>query len=66
MNVVINGDPTTFDGSVAELVRERFGDGSPTGIAIAVNDEVVARSRWDTCRLLSGDRVEIVTAVQGG
>lgn len=36
------------------------------GIAIAVNDAVVSRSRWLVHELHDGDRIEIVRAVQGG
>jgi sulfur carrier protein len=37
-----------------------------TGVAVAVNDEVVSRSAWESTRLSDGDRVEVLTAVQGG
>jgi len=37
-----------------------------SGIAVAVNDEVVRRSAWNDTILAEGDRVEIVTARQGG
>jgi sulfur carrier protein len=36
------------------------------GVAAAVNGEVVPRRFWDGTRLRDGDRVEVVTAVQGG
>ena len=36
------------------------------GIAVAVNGEVVPRSAWSTTRLHPGDRVEVLTAAQGG
>ena len=36
------------------------------GIAIAVNDAVISRSRWQEHELRDGDRIEIVRAVQGG
>jgi sulfur carrier protein len=36
------------------------------GIAVAVNDEVVPRAKWDTFELGDGDKVEIIHAVQGG
>jgi sulfur carrier protein len=36
------------------------------GIAIAVNDAVVSRSRWQEHILCEGDHIEIVRAVQGG
>ncbi len=37
-----------------------------TGIAAAVNGEVVRRSSWASTRLAAGDKVEVLTAVQGG
>lgn len=36
------------------------------GIAVAVNDEVVPRSEWDSTGFADGDRVDVLTAVQGG
>ena len=37
-----------------------------SGIAVAVNGEVVPRGSWPDTQLADGDRVEVVTAVQGG
>jgi sulfur carrier protein len=37
-----------------------------SGIAVAVNGEVVPRGSWPDTRLADGDRVEVVTAMQGG
>lgn len=37
-----------------------------SGVAVAVNDEVVSRGAWDTTALAEADRVEVLTAVQGG
>jgi sulfur carrier protein len=36
------------------------------GIAVALNGEVVPRSAWDATDLRPGDRVEVLTAAQGG
>ena len=36
------------------------------GIAVAVNDEVVRRANWQGVALAPGDRVEVITATQGG
>lgn len=36
------------------------------GIAVAVNDEVVARPDWPARRLLEHDRLTIIRATQGG
>jgi sulfur carrier protein len=40
--------------------------GVSTGLATAVNGEVVPRASWAATLLADGDRVEVVTAVQGG
>jgi sulfur carrier protein len=37
-----------------------------SGVAAALNEAVVPRSRWPETVLTDGDRVEILTAVQGG
>ncbi|MBV2355603.1 sulfur carrier protein ThiS [Streptomyces sp. J2-1] len=39
---------------------------APSGVAAAVNETVVPRSRWAGTALADGDRVEVLTAVQGG
>ena len=36
------------------------------GVAVAVNEEVVPRASWADVQLKEGDRVEVVTAKQGG
>jgi sulfur carrier protein len=37
-----------------------------TGVAAAVNGDVVRRAIWDATPLSDGDEVEVLTAVQGG
>ncbi|MEU2996629.1 sulfur carrier protein ThiS [Streptomyces sp. NPDC006995] len=37
-----------------------------SGVAAAVNESVVPRGRWAATTLGEGDRVEVLTAVQGG
>ena len=67
ITIELNGKPLALgERTVADLL-ERMGHGSDlAGIAVAVNDRVVARSEWVAHRLEDGDRVEIVGAVQGG
>lgn len=66
MEIVINGTPhevpdaTPLDRAVA-LISE-----SVTGIAVAVNGDVVSRMSWPQVRLAHGDQIEVLTAVQGG
>lgn len=66
MEVVVNGEPRDLpEGvSVAEVVASVTA--ARTGVAAAVNDEVVGRSAWESTTLEDGDRIEILTAVQGG
>ncbi|MGO4418342.1 sulfur carrier protein ThiS [Streptomyces sp. MCAF7] len=66
MTVSVNGEPrrlpggTTLDLLVAELTPAR------SGVAAAVNEQVVPRGQWPATPLGDGDRVEVLTAVQGG
>nr|WP_205864026.1 sulfur carrier protein ThiS [Planosporangium mesophilum] len=64
--MTVNGEHRTLSGptSVAELVSELTH--RQTGVAVAVNGEVVPRSTWAARALDPGDSVEILTAVQGG
>ncbi|SEG84362.1 sulfur carrier protein [Nonomuraea solani] len=66
MIVNINGAPhEVADGmTVAQAVRTLTA--ATTGVAVALNDEVVIRSAWETTALSDSDRVEVLTAVQGG
>jgi sulfur carrier protein len=66
LSIRVNGDPrdiapgTTLAEVVAELST------APSGIAAAVNEAVVPRGAWAGTPLAADDRVEILTAVQGG
>ncbi|GAA1643072.1 sulfur carrier protein ThiS [Nonomuraea sp. NPDC048882] len=66
MIVTINGSAhEVADGmTVAQAVQTLTT--ATTGVAVAVNDEVVTRSAWETTALGDSDRVEVLTAVQGG
>ncbi|MFF9728244.1 sulfur carrier protein ThiS [Streptomyces albidoflavus] len=64
--VFVNGERrelaagTTLEALVAELTS------APRGVAAAVNEAVVPRRAWTATVLGEGDRVEVLTAVQGG
>lgn len=66
MQITLNGRPrqATDDISLTELVHQV--SDRVTGIAVALNSEVVPRGSWDATVLSAGDRVDVVTAVQGG
>ncbi|KRV50175.1 thiamine biosynthesis protein ThiS [Wenjunlia vitaminophila] len=66
MTVSVNGEPRripaglTLDRLVATLTS------APAGVAAALNESVVPRGQWPATPLGEGDRVEVLTAVQGG
>ena len=66
VEVTVNGEAHEVPSgtTVAELVAAVTG--LTAGVAAAVNGEVVPRRRWPGTQLHGGDRVEVVTAVQGG
>jgi sulfur carrier protein len=66
MIIILNGSQEEVAESVslADLVA-RVSSAS-TGIAVALDDEVVPRRSWSATTLNDGARVEVLTAVQGG
>jgi sulfur carrier protein len=66
IEVAVNGEPRLVppDTSVADLIT--MVTGQSTGLATAVNGEVIPRASWPATLLADGDRVEVVCAVQGG
>lgn len=68
IDITINGKPTSLAAS-ATLVDALASLGitaDQSGVAVALGDAVVRRADWATTALGSGDRVEVVTAAQGG
>jgi sulfur carrier protein len=66
MKIVVNGaDRVLPDGAtvvdVVSAVVER-----DRGVAVALNGEVVPRGGWPDAALRDGDKVEVLTAAQGG
>lgn len=66
MTISVNGEPreiaagTMLDAVVATLTA------APSGVAAALNETVVPRRQWPLTPVGEGDRVEVLTAVQGG
>jgi sulfur carrier protein len=66
MRIRVNGEERELpDGLTVLQVLERLGLGAAR-VAVAVNRDVVPRSRHGERVLAEGDRIEIVHAVQGG
>jgi sulfur carrier protein len=66
MKITVNGaEHEAKEGSsvagVVSAVTGRTG-----GVAVALNDQVVPRAHWNTTIVREADRIEVLTAVQGG
>ena len=66
VTVTVNGEPREFPPGTALDFVVRSLTAAPSGVAAALNETVVPRARWSATSLSDGDRVEVLTAVQGG
>ena len=66
IEVEVNGERRELaaGATVADLVA--LVAESPRGLAVAVNADVVPRSTWTSAALQPGDRIELLSAAQGG
>jgi sulfur carrier protein len=66
--IVLNGQSSDMRaGETLAAALARLGlDANARGVAVAVDDEVVPRSAWQSFTLGDGARVEVLTAMQGG
>jgi len=66
VKIFVNGEARELPegASVAEVVATVTA--APSGVAAALNDEVVRRSQWTATTVREADRLEVLTAVQGG
>lgn len=64
--ITLNGENKTIEKNktVQELLKEK--DQHRDGVAVAINDEIIPRSKWSEAVVQAGDKVEIIGAVQGG
>jgi sulfur carrier protein len=66
MNIQVNGEPREIEPGTALDTVVRALTRAPSGVAAALNETVVPRAQWPATSLREGDRVEVLTAVQGG
>jgi sulfur carrier protein len=68
MRLTVNGKEreVAAGATVDGLLRELGIPPERTGTAVARNEQVVPRTQWSRTPLADGDRIEIITAVQGG
>jgi sulfur carrier protein len=68
LTVSVNGQSRELDegATVATVVAALGAERSRRGVAVAVEAEVVPRAQWERRELREGERVEVLTAIQGG
>ncbi|MEU3515935.1 sulfur carrier protein ThiS [Streptomyces sp. NPDC006654] len=66
MNISVNGERREIAPGTALDTLVKSLTAAPSGVAAAVNETVVPRAQWPATGLAEGDRVEVLTAVQGG
>ncbi|MEA2317143.1 MAG: sulfur carrier protein [Solirubrobacteraceae bacterium] len=65
--IYVNGEPRESAGAtIAELLSELGVEVQARGVAVAVDGEVVPRGEWADRRINEGERVEALSAMQGG
>ncbi len=66
IDIVLNGEKATVDANsvLADVIQERGCINQP--YAVAVNECFVPQDKHQSMILRSGDRVELVIAIQGG
>jgi sulfur carrier protein len=63
--VTVNGEPREIAAQTVDALLTEL-DYEGTHFAIAVNFDVLPKSRWAETTLNSGDEIEIITPRQGG
>ena len=67
IEVTLNGRSTQVTSMPVRALLERKGiDPERPGIAVALNDRLLRRGAWEETMLSDQDRVEVITALQGG
>jgi sulfur carrier protein len=68
MELTINGEKRTIENAetLEDVMRSLGLSPDSGGVAVAVNDTVVPRSRWKSTRIRPSDAIEVIHAVQGG
>lgn len=66
MEVIINQHIFNTDSENLEPILFAYGIKNRQGIAVAVNNKVIPKSRWNTHKISVHDSITIIKAAQGG
>lgn len=65
MHVFVNGDRVRLDTDLLAEIVETLGFGDRK-VVVAVNETFVAKTEWPSYQVQSEDRLDILSAMQGG
>ena len=65
MRVIVNGEPREISSARVDALLSEL-DYEGTHFAIALNFDVLPKSRWAETPINNGDEIEIITPRQGG
>lgn len=68
MKIKLNGEDKILNNqlSLYDFVIENMNGKEPKGIAVALNERIIPKQKWESVTINENDSVEIVHAVQGG
>lgn len=67
MDIIVNDRKHTIDQhSTLNALLSNLNISSNKGVALAVNEQVIPRSNWDSHQLKENDEIMIIKAAQGG
>jgi sulfur carrier protein len=66
MELIINGKTREVESQTLSQLLLELKLGSNFGLAVAINDELVPRSKWDSEELSDRDQVTLIRAAAGG
>ncbi len=66
MQIYLNEKPITVSETSLYSLLKKEGIESKQGIALAVNDQVIPRTKWDSFQLQDQDAIVLITVTHGG
>ena len=68
IKIKLNGDEKNIESQInlSEFIAKQLNNDDPRGIAIALNEMIIPKQKWDSVLINDNDSIEIVHAVQGG
>ncbi len=68
INIKLNGTGKTLENQIklSDFINGELKGKEPKGIAVALNETIIPKQKWESVLLNENDEVEIVHAVQGG